>query len=208
LSPWTARKVSDHIPEPPVVSSAIAPAIWKNRFNSDQAIRGKDILFHYGVGPNKGGNKGVEIIKVLRKIRPETQVTVWSIDNIPDLVNVTVVKQLSETQLCDLYLTHKMLLFPSTLEGFGMPPAEGLACGCIPILYPGVGGADIYARDGENAVFIQDNIEQSAGKIADLLDDSQKLRKMRNKALVSVEPFNPDGYGVRLLEAAGIKIGT
>lgn len=204
LSPWTARKVSDHIPEPPVVSSAIAPAIWKNRFNSDQAIRGKDILFHYSVGPNKGGDKGIEIIRELRKLRPSTQVTVWSRDTSPNLADVHVVKHFSERELCELYLSHKMFLFPSTLEGSGMPPIEGLACGCIPILYPDVGSASSYARNGLNTIFIIDNIKHLAKRIANVLDDNEKLGKMRTAGYESVTDFNPDGYGLRLLEAAEI----
>ena len=205
LSPWTARQVSDHVRESTVVPSAVSPLFWENRFKAETVERDKDILFHFSLGFNKGGDKGVELIKALRKVRPNTKVTVWTRDGFPDLPHAPIEKSVSEGRLRELYLSHKMLLFPSTLEGFGMPPIEGMACGCIPILYPGVGGADLYARDGENAILLLDEIKQSAQRIASLLDDSERMRKMRATISVSIEPFSPEGYGMRLLEAAGIK---
>ena len=119
------------------------------------------------------------------------------------LPGINIVKDLSEDQLSNLYLKHSMFLFPSTYEGFGMPPIEALACGCIPILHQDVGAAESYARDGGNSLYLNGNPAEMARRIADFLDDSQAIRSMRAAAPKSIEPFDPNGYGLRMLRAAG-----
>lgn len=207
LSSWTARQVVDQVPKPPVVPAAISPAFWSKADGSKSVERDKDILFHYSAAHMKGGDIGVNLIKVVRMLRSKTSITVWSRDDVPDLPATNFVKNVSESELCDLYLSHKMMLYPSTMEGFGMPPIEGMACGCIPIVHAGVGGAELYARDGENAILIGQEVEQTARKIADLLEEEDQLDSFRRAAVNSLEPFNPNGYGVRLLKTAGVISG-
>ena len=108
-----------------------------------------------------------------------------------------------EDALRELYLTHCFLLFPYTYEGFGMPPIEGLACGCIPLLLPDVGAAGMYAQDGGNAIFLDRSNQEVAERISQLLNDSTKLESIRRLAPDSIDQFNPEGYGLRLLHAGG-----
>ena len=96
-----------------------------------------------------------------------------------------------------------MLLFCSGYEGFGMPPIEAMTCGCIPVLNSEVGAAELYARDGENSIFLNEHTDGMAIRLAALLDNPEKLALMRTDAAASVEAFNPEGYGRRLLAAAG-----
>ena len=84
-----------------------------------------------------------------------------------------------------------------------MPPVEGLACGCIPVLRPNVGAANMYAKDGDNCLFLAEDALISATKIQKLLDDPERLPPMRKSASLSAEPFDPDQYGQRLLESVG-----
>ena len=48
--------------------------------------------------------------------------------------NVTVCSNMSDQELASLYRSAEALLFPSTLEGFGLPALESLACG-TPVIY-------------------------------------------------------------------------
>ena len=67
-----------------------------------------------------------------------------------------------------------------------------------------MGAVDLYARNGENAVFIQDDIHMTAETVVKLLCDDRCIKNMQSDALRSIEPFNPTGYGSRILKAAGI----
>jgi glycosyltransferase involved in cell wall biosynthesis len=47
--------------------------------------------------------------------------------------NIEILEDVNESELIKLYKKSNFLLFPSLYEGFGMPPIEAMACGCIPI---------------------------------------------------------------------------
>ena len=209
LSPWTAGELKDDLPDLPVVPAVISPVFYNQRRPFQEAPNpDKDILFHYCSGGNKACGLGSALLKMICEKRPGTTFTLWTRDVVPsDFSHCAIQIRLSEEELRQQYLTHKLLLFPSTWEGFGIPPIEAIACGCLPILHSGVGAADLYVRDGENSLVIEPDLDKTAMKVAALLDNPAKLDHMRLNARESIEQFNPDGYGLRLLEAAGIKVG-
>ena len=208
ISPWTAGQITDHLPEPPVVPDVISNTFWEYVGSKNIQLREKDILFHFSLAGHKGKETGKKLISLICGLRPGTQFTIWSRDGVPKGLNGPVVRNIPEKELGGLYRNHKMLLFPSNFEGFGMPPIEALACGCIPILYSGIGAADLYARDGETAVIIDADLETTAKRVARLLDDHEKMEAMRRSAQKVLSPFNPEGYGLRLLTAAGFDFGS
>ena len=204
ISPWTVDSVSDHIGEPPVVPDVISPQFWEKRYKPEQGRRNRDILFHFSFGQHKGGDFGEKLVTAVRKLREDITVTVWTRDNPPASIDDPVVRDLSENELRNHYLSHKMLLFPSVMEGFGMPPIEAMACGCLPILNAGVGASDLYAQDNRTALFIDPDIHETAKKIVVLLDDMDRMSEMQQEAYHAIKPFSPHGYGMRILKAAGV----
>ena len=205
ISPFTARESSHQLTNPPVVPNPVSFNIWSQRMDLDVKKPRKDILFFW-----KGYSYGIgdEVANKLLTLRPDTTMTVWcrnrsQIEAVKSIIpDRAIVSNLSEYELCQLYLDHSLLLFPSIYEGFGMPPIEGLSCGCIPVLDPNVGAADLYAEDGINSIHINATADIVAEKIANALDDNEHLIAMRTNAPLAIRDFNPNGYGIRILKAA------
>ena len=208
ISPFTAREVKHHVLDPPVVPNPISPQVWRQRDRFDPTAPRRDVLLFWKEG--EAGLFGSEVLLSLKKLRPHTTSTVWCRGSgtsslvQQSLPGVDLVENLSEDQLCDLYVSHSLLLFCSNYEGFGMPPIEAMACGCVPVLNPDVGAAELYARDDYNAVFLNGTADETAFRLASLLDKPESLKAMGANAVGSIDAFNPDGYGCRLLAAAGI----
>lgn len=206
ISPFTAREIGHQLTSPPVVPNPVSFNIWSQRMDLDVKKPRKDVLFFWK-GYSYG--KGDEIANKLLTLRPNTTMTVWcrnrsQIEAVKSIIpDGVIVNNLSEYALCQLYLDHSLLLFPSTYEGFGMPPIEALSCGCIPVLDPNVGAADLYAVDGINSLHIDASADIVANKMASALDNNDHLIAMRNSAPLAIRDFNPNGYGTRILKAAG-----
>jgi len=212
ISPFTAGEIGNHVPDAPVVPDPVSSTFWGQRHNFDPTASRRDILFFWK--EDAGLKDGKKIAKSLQSIRPETTLTIWCRNQAQataaghEFPGANIVDNLTENELCCLYLNHSFLLFPYTYEGFGMPPIEGLACGCIPVLHPQVGAAELYARDGENSLHSGGKIEDIACRMAAVLDNQKTLVSMRKAAPQSLEPFSPDGYGLRILKAAGVLCAT
>lgn len=83
---------------------------------------------------------------------------------------------LSDDELRAAYSGATALVYPSKYEGFGMPVAEALACGCPVITCP---NASIPEVAGDAAIYVKDdNIEE----MIDALCEVQKL-KIRNRLM-------------------------
>ena len=207
-SPFAAREIADDIQGLPVVPAPVSEIFWDQRLRFDRDADRKDVLLFWK--DYQDGPKGSDMVKKLLESRPETSVTVWcrgpgfSSMAAKSLPETNIVENLTESELRDLYLGHSLLLFNSTYEGFGIPPTESLVCGCIPILLPQVGAAEIYARDGENSIYLNGDVETAAQRMADVLDNPQLLQTMRESASDPSLPFDPNGCGERLLKAGGV----
>lgn len=57
---------------------------------------------------------------------------------------IRVIENMNEQQVADCMKESLLFLSFNINEGFGMPPAEAMACGCIVIGYPGQGGNEIF----------------------------------------------------------------
>lgn len=209
ISPFVARELSIHVPPPPVVANPISEGIWKQRQSFDLKGKRRDLLLYWK--NNETGTLGKGIIQSLLSLRSNSTVTVWFRTGLGTteagvfdaLPNIRYVKNLNETEVASILLEHSLLLFPQTFEEFGMPPVEALACGCIPVLHPNVGAAEMYARDMENSIYLSADPEESARRIRDVLDNPETLLSMRAAAPKTIAPFDPSRYGHRILEAAG-----
>ena len=84
---------------------------------------------------------------------------------------VSLIRAPSDRMLADLLRTATVFVFPSLLEGFGLPPLEAMACGA-PVVTTACGGVSDYAKDGDNCLVVPPgDPARMAGAILRLLGD-------------------------------------
>jgi glycosyltransferase involved in cell wall biosynthesis len=80
----------------------------------------------------------VDLIQVINILKFRGILNDWELVEIHNMNEQQVADNLRE---CALFLSF------SINEGFGMPPAEAMACGCIVVGYPGKGGKEFFKED-------------------------------------------------------------
>lgn len=91
-----------------------------------------------------------------------------------------------------LYNKCDVFLFPSTLEGFGLPPMEAMACKSA-VVTTNVGGVPDFAIDGKTAFVIEPgNIEKMAQRIIELVNDQGKRDKIAENGYNYIKQFTWD----------------
>ncbi len=80
--------------------------------------------------------------------------------------------------LVDFYSFSDVFVFPSLVEGFGLPPLEAMACGAA-VVVTNCGGVSEYARDRDNCLVVRPgHADDIARAVRSLLDDDALRRRI------------------------------
>lgn len=207
LSEFSNKYLSDIIKKSlPVLYPALNPVFY---LSSKRTLNNKegDFLFNYIPSKYKGFDLCVKFIEILQK--EYTHCKIGFFMSIVDSTNELKKKypsaeffyNLSNTELKEMYGKYKFFVYPSRLEGFGIPPLEAITCGTIPVVMD-VGGIDSYAKNGINAIFFEeDSIELVVKQCMEIIQNPEKLQRFQNACLkTDIEQFNPYTYSQRFLE--------
>ncbi len=111
------------------------------------------------------------------------------------------VKFLSYLDDCDLYHLYKfssIFVYPSTFEGFGIPPLEAMACGC-PIVVSNV--AALPEVCGDAAYYVDPyDVEDIARGIHTVLSDENLQKELVRKGFERVKLFSWEKSSKKLIE--------
>lgn len=212
-SNFTRKMLLDHLSDIVIVPNPISPNIWKFRNKIDFKKKRKDLLV-YCSNP-KIAKIGFKLLDKILKLKNDTSVTILlrstgghkiSKKTVLKITKEIILKynakllfDLNEKELANLYLSHNFLLYPNVYESFGMPPVEGLACGCVPILRPNVGAADMYAVDDFNCIYLTDNINDDVCKIVNILKNKEKIYELKSNSPKNIDQFNFKNYGKKII---------
>lgn len=118
--------------------------------------------FIYSTRPQKGCAAAMAALGIARKSVPELRVVAFGhgapSDELPLIDGVTYLPNLAESRLREVYAQCDAWLFTSTLEGFGLPILEAMACrtpviatpaGAAPELLGGGGGMLVPPADAQ-----------------------------------------------------------
>lgn len=127
---------------------------------------------------NKGMRDGLRALEIVKAKRPELRATLFGThprdEAIPEWIEYA--KQPTPEQLQEIYNSCQVFLHPSWIEGWGLPAAEAMACGCV-LVSAANGGVDEFAVDQVNALLAPiKQPEILAEKLFTLLtDDSLRI---------------------------------
>jgi glycosyltransferase involved in cell wall biosynthesis len=116
----------------------------------------------------KGSDVGARALLAAREQLADLQAEVFGTGPRPEGLPLwcSYVQRPTTVQLVGLLSRASVFLAPSRLEGWALPPAEAMACGCA-VVATDIGGHRDYCRDGETALLA--NPEDAAGLAAALV---------------------------------------
>lgn len=166
-------------------------AIDLNVFNIKNKIEERSphsICMLFSEEKRKGSRYGIEALKKCKEIYPDTKVTFFSTfprpKELPDWINFTQ----TPNNLTEIYNDAAIFISPSLTEGWALPPAEAMCCGCA-VICTDIGGHAAYAKNNDTALLVEPgNSEDLFLKIRDLFENNDKrinIAKNGNKLVQS-----------------------
>jgi glycosyltransferase involved in cell wall biosynthesis len=138
------------------------------------------VLMMYSEEPRKGTSFGIEALMKVKTQIANLKVTFFSVyarpANLPDWCNF----YRRPENLVDLYNEHAIFLSPSLGEGWALPPAEAMACGCA-VVCTDIGGHQDYAKHDQTALLVPTkDVDETANAIIQLVTDNQLRQRIAN----------------------------
>lgn len=128
----------------------------------------QSVMMLYSEEKRKGTQYALEAFNLLKKEFPEMQLILFGVYQPPDDLPGWIKYYQKPNDLPSLYNKAAIFLSPSLGEGWALPPAEAMACGCA-VVCTQIGGHRDYAIPNETALLI------SPEKPAEIYDALKKL---------------------------------
>jgi len=124
----------------------------------------------------KGSADGIGALEAARREEPGLEAILFGVParpaGLPGWIGYE--QRPAQRRLRELYNAASLFLAPSWTEGWPLPPAEAMACGCA-LVATDIGGHREYARDGETALLARPRDPPALAR--------QLLRALRDSAL-------------------------
>lgn len=153
---------------------------------------GASVLMLYHEQEWKGVQEGLAAIELVKKNYPELKVTLFGVFPRPDSLPswIGYVRNPSPEQLVALYNEHAVFVSPSWAEGFCLPGAEAMACGCA-LVATGSGGIFDYAVQGETALLSRPrDVENLAKHVEALIRHPEARTALAKRGHQCIQAFH------------------
>jgi glycosyltransferase involved in cell wall biosynthesis len=121
----------------------------------------------------KGSGDGIAALEQARREHPGLRAVLYGVPDRPESLPAWIgyERQPTQARLRELYNQAAIFLAPSWTEGWPLPPAEAMACGCA-LVATDIGGHREYAHDGATALLAPPRSPQAlAAHLVRLLGD-------------------------------------
>ena len=138
------------------------------------------ICMLYSDDPIKGSAFGLEALMNVKKKIPALVVELFSVYKNPGDLPGWITFHHKPNDLAEIYNRNAIFVSPSLTEGWALPPAEAMACGCA-VICTNIGGHRDYAIDDETSLLVKtEDADDLTGKILTLIGDHLQRIKIAN----------------------------
>lgn len=163
----------------------------ESNFSQTDDIRDNNELVITGIyrnSPAKGDRELLASFKKINKIHNNVQLVLFGpkkFEGVPGFVDYY--ENPTDTLISSLLTNSDIFIFPSWVEGFGLPPLEAMKCGCV-IISTDVGAIREYAP--ENVVnFVPRNNSKAIVKAIESYKQCDDLQKYKFEAKAAAEQY-------------------
>lgn len=179
------------------VCATIPNGIDEGVFKLKTPIESRDmhsVTMMYHEAEFKGSKEGVAALEIIKSAVPDLRVTIFGVFKRPDWMPEWIKFAYNPTQdeLVDIYNSHSIFVNPSRSEGWGLPLAESMACGCA-LVTTDVGWVSDYQGEADIALVCDTSTPKSlAENIQKLVQDDDLRIKLARQGKDFVRSFSWD----------------
>jgi glycosyltransferase involved in cell wall biosynthesis len=108
--------------------------------------------------------------------------------------NFKIIGGINQEEWANVLKNHKFFLNVSPIEGFGLPPLEAMACGCVVLGLDSYGGRD-YFETGRNALVVPENdVEQLTDYLYEMVSDPNKGANISTNAVTTAKNYSYSNF--------------
>ena len=204
ISSWQAELVlQSGAPKEDI--EAIPVAIDHHRFRATNSILGrpKRVIMLYSPQPYKRSKLGLSALLKCKNAVPNLQASLFGPvrkrpAELPSWMDYH--GNVSESDLIKLYNSASICLCSSAAEGFALPPAEAMACGCA-VATTDCGGNREYAKHEKTALVSDpDDFAALVNNVLELLSDEELRVRIASAGRNRIAQFTWEQSTQRLIE--------
>lgn len=196
--PITHIVIADYLADIVEKESGIRPVVIYNAINQDVYKVEREIgsrcphsvSMLFSIEERKGTKYGLDALRICQKVVPDLQVELFGIYPKPQKLEPWIHYTQMPKDLGALYNSTAIYFTPSNGEGWALPPAEAMNCGCA-LVCTDIGGHAAYAKNEQTALLVKPgDPKDMADKLLSLLQNNEKRINLAIKGHEFVKQFN------------------
>ncbi len=187
VSSWIQSKINREM-------SIIPNGIDTTLFYATEAIKSQNTTFTIGAIGRTASIKGFDIFcKAVGSFLTDPNIEIMILSDELNIApqGMTLVQAQSDDDIRDFYQSCDVFIYPSRMDGFGLPPLEAMACG-TPVILTDSGGVLEYAN-AQNAIIVAvDDNDAIAEAIMTLYNTPSERKRLRQEGLKTAYQFSKE----------------